>query len=79
MINVEVHRHGNENIGGLMRRYTRKMQSSGIVRHVRGMRYFKRASSTAQVKKDALIRLKRTGAYRKLYKEGREIPSKRRR
>jgi len=79
MINVEVQRHGNENIGGLMRRYSRKMQSAGIVRHMRSLRYFKRATSAAHQKKDALTRIERTAKYTKLYKEGREMPNKRRR
>jgi ribosomal protein S21 len=79
MINVEVQRHGNENIGGLMRRYTRRMQSSGIVRRIRGIRYFKRSPSATQMKKDALTKIKRTDEYVKLYKEGREMPTKRRR
>ena len=79
MINVEIQRHGNESIGGVMRRYSRKMQSAGIVRHIRGKRYFKRAASTAQKKKDALTRIERTNQYRRLYKEGRDIPTKRRR
>ncbi len=79
MINVEVQRHGNENIGGLMRRYTRRMQSSGIVRRIRGIRYFKRSPSGAQMKKDALTKIKRTEEYVKLYKEGRELPTKKRR
>jgi ribosomal protein S21 len=79
MINVEVQRHGNENIGGLMRRYTRRMQSSGIVRRIRGIRYFKRSPSSAKMQKDALTKIKRTDEYVRLYKEGREMPTKKRR
>lgn len=76
MINVEVQRHGNENVGGLMRRFSRKIQSSGIVRHVRGLRYHKRNASDAKRKKDALVRIKRTEEFQQLYKEGRKMPTK---
>lgn len=76
MINVEVERHGNENVGGLMRRFSRKMQSSGIVRRVRSLRYHKRNLSAAKQKKDALTRIDRTEKYMELFKEGRKMPEK---
>jgi len=79
MINVEVQRHGNENIGGLMRRFSRKMQSSGVVRKARSLRYFKRKPSGTRTKKDALLRIERTEKYVQLYKEGREPADKKRR
>ncbi len=79
MINVEVQRHGNENVGGLLRRFTRKMQSSGVIKRVRGLRYHKRNASQAKQKKDALIRIERTEKYIQLFKEGRVVPTKRRR
>lgn len=76
MINVEVQRHGNENVGGLMRRFSRKMQSSGVVRKVRGMRYFERALSKTKQKKEALTRITRTDKFLELQKEGRIMPAK---
>ena len=79
MINVEVTRHGNENVGGLMRRFTRKMQSSGIVKRVRGLRYHKRNVSPTKKKKEALLRIDRTEKFMEMYKEGRKMPSKKRR
>jgi len=79
MINVEVQRHGNENIGGLMRRFSRKMQSSGAVKKAKSLRYFKRKPSAAAIKKGALTRIERTKKYVELYKEGREPQEKRRR
>jgi ribosomal protein S21 len=79
MINVEVTRHGNENVGGLMRRFSRKMQSSGVVKRVRGLRYYKRNVSPAKKKKEALLRINRTEEYTRMYKEGRKMPSKKRR
>lgn len=79
MINVEVQRHGNENVLGLMRRFSRKVQGAGIIKHVRGLRYFSRKTSGTQVKKDALARMEKTALYHELIKQGREIPDKKRR
>jgi len=62
-----------------MRRYSRRMQSSGVVKRMRGLRYFKRNTSAASAKKDALTRIKRTEKYIQMYKDGREMPNKRRR
>jgi ribosomal protein S21 len=76
MINVEVERHGNENVSGLMRRFSRKMQSSGVVRRVRSIRYFKRNVSPAKAKKEALNRIRKTEKYIEMYKLGRKMPSK---
>ena len=77
--NVEVERHGNENVGGLMRRFSRKMQSSGVIKRVRGLRYRKRKPSEAKKKKEALVRIDRTNKYLQMYKEGRKMSSDKRR
>lgn len=76
MINVEIERHGNENVGGLMRRFSRKMQSSGVVRRVRSLRYHKRNVSKAKQKQEALTRIERTKKYMELFKEGRKPEQK---
>lgn len=79
MINADVQRHGNENVAGLMRRFSRKVQGAGIVKHVRSLRYFSKKHSQTQLKKDALTRIARTEKYRALFKEGREMPNKKKR
>ena len=79
MTNIEVQRHGNENVAGLMRRFSRKVQSSGVIRRVRSLRYHKKNLSGTQQKKDALTRMERTQKYVSLYKLGREMPNKKRR
>ncbi len=79
MINVEVTRHGNENIGGLMRRFSRKVQSSGVVKHMRGKRYHSRKTSDTRTKKEALTRIQRTERYVDLLKQGRVLPTKKKR
>jgi ribosomal protein S21 len=76
MINVEVERHGNENVGGLMRRFSRKMQSSGVVRRVRSLRYHERKLSKTKQKKETLTRIKRTEEFMELFKLGRKDISK---
>jgi len=76
MINVEVERHGNENVGGLMRRFSRKIQSSGVVKHVRSLRYHQRSLSKAKQKKEALTRITRSETCMELFKQGRKFDSK---
>lgn len=79
MINVEIERNGNENTAGVMRRFSRKVQSSGVLKRVRGMRYHKRAKSDARKKKDALVRMERTEKFQELLKLGRVVETKKRR
>lgn len=79
MINVEIQRHGNESTTSLMRRFSRKSQSAGIVKHMRSLRYHEKAASATQRKKNALARIKRTETYVKLVKEGREPVTKKKR
>ncbi|MBP9759804.1 MAG: ribosomal protein S21/MRP21 [Candidatus Pacebacteria bacterium] len=79
MIHTEVTRNGNENVGGLMRRFSRKVQSAGVVKRVRGIRYHTRTSSQAKQKKAALTRIQRTEEYVELYKQGREMPNAKKR
>lgn len=77
--NVEVARHGNENIAGLMRRFSRKMQSSGVLKRVRALRYHSRAESDARTKKAALTKIKRREWYVEQDKLGRVVEKKKRR
>jgi ribosomal protein S21 len=79
MINVEVQRHGNENVVGLMRRFSRRMQGAGVIKRVRSIRYYSKNSSDAQMKKDALMRITRSDECRELFKQGREVPTKKKR
>jgi hypothetical protein len=59
-----------------MRRFSRKMQSSGIVRRVRSLRYHKRNVSKAKQKQEALTKIERTKKYMELFKEGRKTEQK---
>ena len=70
MINVEIEKNPNENTSSVMRRFTKRMQSSGVLQRVRGLRYFDRAKSKATMKKGALRSIKRREEYTEQYKLG---------
>ncbi len=75
MINVAVEKNQNENNASLIRRFTKKMQSSGIVKHMRGQRYYSRVLSVGARKRQALKTISRREQYAKLFKLG-KLPDK---
>ncbi len=70
MINVEVHKTGNENSVSLLRRFTKKVQGSGVLPRVRGDRYSSRNISENVKKKKTLKRLKKRAEIMKQIKLG---------
>jgi hypothetical protein len=70
MINVEIKRTGTENSIGLLRRFTKKVQGSGILPKVRSIRYNQRGLSSYKVKKKTLKSLKRKAEIQELIKMG---------
>ena len=70
MIYVEVIREASESTGSAMRRFSRKMNTSGIVRQVKALKHRARPLSAYKKKKAALKRLKRTAEYERLKKLG---------
>jgi len=70
MINVEVKRNQNENTLNTIRRFTKKVQGSGVLPRVRGTRYSKRVQSAYKVKKHALKVLARRAEVEKMIKMG---------
>ncbi|MEX0917072.1 MAG: hypothetical protein WDZ90_00905 [Candidatus Paceibacterota bacterium] len=80
-VNVEVKKNGNENTGGVIRRFTRRVQGSGVLPRMRSIRYYERGLSDYLKKKKALKRIKKTAEYERLIKLGRieEKPRGRRR
>ena len=58
-INVEVTKTGNENSVGLLRRFTRRVQGSGVLPRVRSIRYASRKPSEYVKKKKTLKKLVR--------------------
>lgn len=59
MINVEVTKNANENNLGVIRRFTKKVQGSGVLPKVRSKRYSQRDLSFYKVKKNTLKNLAR--------------------
>ena len=68
--NIEVSKSGTENTGAVLRKFTQKMRSSGIVQHMRKIRYRGRAESTFLQKKRALRKIARSAEFERLIKEG---------
>ena len=58
MINVQVERNQNENSVSLLRRFTKRVQGSGVLPRVRSIRYATRALSGTVQKKRTLKSIK---------------------
>lgn len=67
---VEVKKNTNENNASLLRRFSRKIQESGIIQKVKGKRYNERKESKVKVKKSTLKRIEKRKANEKLRKLG---------
>lgn len=70
MTNVEIKRNGMENALGVIRRFSRKMQESGIIPKVKGQRYAVRPISKLAEKNMKIKRLARRVEVEKLKKLG---------
>ena len=70
MINAEVVRTGNENNLNLIRRFTKKVQGSGVLPRVRSIRYSTRKISEYVKKKKTLKVLARREEVAELIKMG---------
>jgi hypothetical protein len=68
--NVAVDKNATENNVNLIRRFTKRVQESGIVKRVRGIRYEERARSHYVSKKKTLEVLKRRKERERLLKLG---------
>jgi hypothetical protein len=78
MINVEVTRNANENALGVLRRFSRKVQSSGVIPRKRSLRYSSRTQSPYKVKMKTLKTLKRRAEMAELVKLGKAPVEERR-
>ena len=78
MINAEVQKSGTENVLATIRKFTRRVQGTGIIKGVRAIRYHSRLRSKAVVKKSTLKMLKRKADYWQQVKEGKVIEKIRR-
>jgi len=67
---IEVKKNPNENNSSVLRRFSRRIQESGIIRKVKGDRYNVRKESKLKLKKGALKKLERRREIEKLKKLG---------
>ena len=70
LTNVEVSRDGDENNVNVLRRFTKRVQGSGVLARVRSVRFFVRTPSKYKRKTHALKRIARRGAWEELAKLG---------
>lgn len=70
MINVEISRNPGENPLGVIRRFTRKVQSSGVIPRVRSLRFNNRNQSHYKVKVKTLKAIERRKNMAELIKLG---------
>jgi len=70
MINVEVEKNSNESSLNLLRRFTKKVQGSGVLNRVRGIRYHARNPSKYTKRKMTLKAIRRREEVAKLIKLG---------
>lgn len=68
--NVEIVKTGNEHNGSVLRRFTKKVQRSGLIQAVRGRRYASRKASDFTKKKGALKMINRRNEIQRLIKLG---------
>ncbi len=77
MINVEVQKNNNENATNLLKRFTKRVQGSGVLVRVRGLRYAQRAESRYVRKKKTLKGIRRKTAHDVLVKMGKAFDNTR--
>ncbi len=68
--NVEIKRNKNENNLSVLKRFTRKVQESGVLQRVRSQRYLEREKSENVRKAKKLVSLKKKEVYDNLVKLG---------
>ncbi len=73
-INVEVERNANENSLSLLRRFTKRVQGSGVLPRVRSIRYTLREESFYKKKKRTLEKIARKNEVLHLIKLGKMTP-----
>jgi ribosomal protein S21 len=69
-VNAEVQKSGSETALSTIRKFSRRVQGTGLIKTMRDRRYFTRRSSKIVKKKRALKLLKRRAEYKQLVKEG---------
>ncbi len=67
---IEVKKNTNESNMNLIRRFTRKVQETGMIQKVKGKRYNERSLSKLKVKEGTLKRLAKRKEKERLFKLG---------
>ena len=70
MINIEVDKNNNENNISLLRRFTKRVQGSGILPRIRSIRYKERKLSAYKTKMKTLKSIRRKEEIAELIKMG---------
>ena len=78
MINAEVQKSGSENALSTIRKFSRRVQGTGLVKTVRANRYYVRSGSKVVKKKRALKLIKRRADFQQLVKEGKVVEAPKR-
>ncbi|HEY1037412.1 MAG TPA: 30S ribosomal protein S21 [Candidatus Paceibacterota bacterium] len=78
MINVNIQKNPNESASSVLRRFTKKVQESGVLNRVRSIKYTERTLSYYKTKKKALEKLKRQLERERLIKLGKLVVPTRR-
>lgn len=78
-VNIKVEKNNNESTANLIRRFTKRVQGSGIIPRMRSIRYFQRQKSSNVNKAAKLKKLDRKKTYDQLFKLGKiqERPTRR--
>ena len=78
-INAEVSKSGSESTLSVIRKFSRRVQGTGLVKNARKTRYYERTKSKTVQKKRALKLIKRRADFKQLVKEGKapETPLRR--
>jgi ribosomal protein S21 len=72
-VNIQIEKNTNENSVNMIKRFTRKVQGSGILSRVRSIRYSERSPSRYTKKKHALKVLARRTETARLVKLGKIV------
>ncbi|MEN9881437.1 MAG: hypothetical protein RLZZ308_620 [Candidatus Parcubacteria bacterium] len=78
-VNVEVKKNANENALSLVRRFQKRVQESGILPRVRGIRYSDRPLSVLKTKRAKLKKLNGLAKYEEAKRMGKLVEKKKRR
>src|SRR3989344_3967758 len=68
-INAEVTKTGSESALSVIRKFSRRVQGTGLVKNARKLRYYERTKSKTVQKKRALKLIKRRAEYKQLEKK----------